>query len=266
MKEYYYVVNDQKKGPLLKSELKGKVLKKTLIWREGMKNWVKASELQELNDLFEPPPIPVTVQKSAAEKSTFDISSIGWHTVLLAVLIIALGVMEYKELEYHKVYSLLFTGLIIATYRLLITIKKYLNDVLNIQAVNKDLNILIVTSLVLGIGFKLFIKYENRLDAALDSNNDIILILIFVLLITLFVNSYYYFKVGKKLSKNTDKMASSISSFCYATAISFAVYCLLAIVVEDLKLAVIVETIVGIIPFLYIMKFHSNLESETALN
>ena len=144
MKEYYYAVNDQKKGPLLKNELKGKVLKETLIWREGMKNWVKASELPELNDLFEPPPIPETEQKSAAEKSTFNINSIGWNAVLLVVLIVALGVMEFKELEYHKVYGLLLTASIITTYYLLVTVKKYLNDVLNIQAVNKDLNILIV--------------------------------------------------------------------------------------------------------------------------
>ena len=187
MKEYYYTVNDQKKGPLLKNELKGKVLKETLIWREGMKNWVKASELPDLNDLFEPPPIPETKPKSADEKSTFDISSISWTAVLLVVLFVALGVMEYKELEYHKAYSLLLTVSIIATYRLLITVKKYLNDVLNIQAVNKDLNILIVTSIILGIAYKLFYKYENRIETALDSGNDIILILIFTFFITVWI-------------------------------------------------------------------------------
>lgn len=51
--EYYIVVNDQQQGPFSKEELKANHLSPdTLVWRSGMPDWIKASSLPELADLF----------------------------------------------------------------------------------------------------------------------------------------------------------------------------------------------------------------------
>lgn len=60
MKKFYYVKEGQSIGPVTKEELIGNLKKDTLIWFEGMNNWIKASEVSELASLFQsvPPPIP----------------------------------------------------------------------------------------------------------------------------------------------------------------------------------------------------------------
>ena len=63
MKQYYYLDGQQQFGPLSKEELQGKnITKETLVWYEGLSEWTKAGELEDLADLFPniptPPPIP----------------------------------------------------------------------------------------------------------------------------------------------------------------------------------------------------------------
>tara|TARA_B110001452_G_C15109053_1_gene386609 strand:- start:372 stop:845 length:474 start_codon:yes stop_codon:yes gene_type:complete len=50
---YYYAKNEEKIGPLSLDELKKIELKKdTLVWHEGLDDWVKAEEVKELRVLF----------------------------------------------------------------------------------------------------------------------------------------------------------------------------------------------------------------------
>jgi len=50
---YYYAKNEEKIGPLSLDELKKIELKKdTLVWYEGLDDWVKAEEVKELGDFF----------------------------------------------------------------------------------------------------------------------------------------------------------------------------------------------------------------------
>lgn len=50
---YYYAKNEEKIGPLSLDELKKIELKKdTLVWHEGLDDWVKAEEVKELGVLF----------------------------------------------------------------------------------------------------------------------------------------------------------------------------------------------------------------------
>ena len=50
---YYYAKNEEKIGPLSLDELKKIDLKKdTLVWYEGLDDWVKAEEIKELRVLF----------------------------------------------------------------------------------------------------------------------------------------------------------------------------------------------------------------------
>jgi len=61
MKHYYYADQDEQFGPFTIDELKSKRLKKsTLVWTDGMTDWVAADTVEELKDILvsEPPPLP----------------------------------------------------------------------------------------------------------------------------------------------------------------------------------------------------------------
>ena len=53
MKKYYIAISDKKEGPLSLNDLKTKKLtKETLVWYDGLEDWVNASEVNELKDLL----------------------------------------------------------------------------------------------------------------------------------------------------------------------------------------------------------------------
>lgn len=62
MKKYYFVKDNKQHGPFSIEELKDKSIKKTtLVWTEGMNDWVEAESQIELYEILNntPPPIPV---------------------------------------------------------------------------------------------------------------------------------------------------------------------------------------------------------------
>ena len=61
MERYFYIKNNKRLGPFSIAQLNNENIKKnTLVWKEGLEDWVKASELIELKEVIipEPPPIP----------------------------------------------------------------------------------------------------------------------------------------------------------------------------------------------------------------
>ena len=59
--KYFIAFGDTKKGPFSLEEVKGyKLERNTLIWKEGLDEWRKAEEFEELKSLFiaTPPPLP----------------------------------------------------------------------------------------------------------------------------------------------------------------------------------------------------------------
>lgn len=64
MKKYYYSEEDKQIGPLTFEELKDKkISKETMVWYEGLDNWTKANELNELKDFFKSIPPPLNINK-----------------------------------------------------------------------------------------------------------------------------------------------------------------------------------------------------------
>lgn len=57
---YFYSDSGSSVGPYSKEELKGKIEKDTLVWYQGQEDWIMASEIESLKDLFYemPPPLP----------------------------------------------------------------------------------------------------------------------------------------------------------------------------------------------------------------
>jgi ABC-type multidrug transport system fused ATPase/permease subunit len=66
MKKFYYLKGNEKLGPFNLEDLKlADINRDTLVWFQGSKDWTKASDVIELNDLFSnlPPPIPPILTK-----------------------------------------------------------------------------------------------------------------------------------------------------------------------------------------------------------
>lgn len=66
MNQYFYSDGQSQFGPFSKEELHSKgITKETLVWYEGLTEWVKAGESDELKDLFPkvptPPPLPNSI-------------------------------------------------------------------------------------------------------------------------------------------------------------------------------------------------------------
>ncbi|SNR75576.1 DUF4339 domain-containing protein [Lutibacter flavus] len=257
MKAYYYEKEGQKVGPLSKAELKGKVSKDTLVWKDGLENWIVASQLPELKDLFqkEPPPLP-----SSEHESNDEIGSVKRNALLLFGFTIVMGIMEYFEWENNKFYGFMIMATVITTYYVLKYIKKYLNNVLNYTATNKDLNILIATSIILGVAFKFINKYESE-TSSLNLSENVTVVFWFILIIAFFMNLYYYFRLGKKLSKIGNEVASRFSKFAYTTLIGFVAIVVLSIMLEN-ESTIILTTIVSAIPLLYLIIGFNNSKEQ----
>lgn len=66
MRKYFIHDGQVKKGPFNLEELKGLKLKKeTLVWYEGLKEWIKAADLEDLNDYFVEKIIPPALPKTS---------------------------------------------------------------------------------------------------------------------------------------------------------------------------------------------------------
>lgn len=67
MKNYFYIRNNEKHGPLEKADLQKQNLDKdTLIWCEGMIDWQPLDKIEDLKDVSNklPPPIPLSKLKN----------------------------------------------------------------------------------------------------------------------------------------------------------------------------------------------------------
>jgi len=68
MKQYYYVTDDgSQAGPFLKEALKIKGIKPdTMVWYEGIDQWTRAAECEDLTSIFVAAPPPITYNKTVA--------------------------------------------------------------------------------------------------------------------------------------------------------------------------------------------------------
>ena len=80
LKKFFIAKNDEKFGPYSISELLTvDIDKETLIWYNGLENWVKINEVDELSQIFNqvPPPIPKSIMDSTQKvivESPIDIT------------------------------------------------------------------------------------------------------------------------------------------------------------------------------------------------
>lgn len=64
MKKYYIHQDEQQQGPFSKEELiEKKITRDTMVWFEGVDNWVEATKVDELEDIFKSIPPPIQSKK-----------------------------------------------------------------------------------------------------------------------------------------------------------------------------------------------------------
>lgn len=74
--EYYIVVNDQQQGPFSKEDLRVRnISRDTLVWRAGMPDWVKATDLPELSDIF-------IIDVNATDANQEETTDNGWFAMI----------------------------------------------------------------------------------------------------------------------------------------------------------------------------------------
>lgn len=122
MKKYHYTKEGNQFGPISIEELKDeKITKETMVWYEGLDDWVKAGEVEELKSLFKSVPPPLNIKKQTPpplkdnnekidKKIVNDIKPKKKKTgviiiSLLAIALISFFVFNYSQSSTNNSYS-----------------------------------------------------------------------------------------------------------------------------------------------------------------
>jgi uncharacterized membrane protein len=81
MSDWYYAENNEQRGPVIESELKGliathKLPGETLVWREGMANWTPASQVASLSPLTSTAPATTAVTSAATTPNPASVTPV----------------------------------------------------------------------------------------------------------------------------------------------------------------------------------------------
>jgi len=109
MKNYYYSLNGSKIGPVSKEEiLTANLSPDTLVWTEGMDDWKKIIEVDELKEqiteISSPPPLPTQLHpQNKINKKLIVIAA-----SVLAILIGSILIISYERTKYEKIVTQVF--------------------------------------------------------------------------------------------------------------------------------------------------------------
>lgn len=104
MYNYFFIdSNGQKQGPLSIKELSNqKLSKSTLVWREGLAEWIEVEKLQELSLVF-PPELPKYISKSDYVSKRVNIKKYkSVFFILIAIVTIPILIYFYFTYETNK--------------------------------------------------------------------------------------------------------------------------------------------------------------------
>ena len=94
MKKYYIYKSFKKNGPFSLQELCRKEIKKNdLIWFKGLDDWVKASEIEELKDYFDPSPPPTPFEKKQEKLKKIQKKGLGFLFKVILSLFLFIVIM-----------------------------------------------------------------------------------------------------------------------------------------------------------------------------
>jgi hypothetical protein len=120
MKQYYIFINDERKGPLSFEEIKQEnISNDTLVWFEGIPEWNKAHEIEELKELLKAtpppistfsqiPPLPNNERPSISEEEEESSTILGlnkkvFYGIAVVVIIGSIGFYNYQDNESQRI-------------------------------------------------------------------------------------------------------------------------------------------------------------------
>lgn len=121
----YYAKNNQQIGPITISDLKpNEISKETLVWYEGLVDWVAASEVDELKSYFSkvPPPLPKTnaTENHAEPDTTQEIRKANHvYFFIIGLFLIVMNIYFYNNTDEYSVQTLSIGSFVL---RVLLTI------------------------------------------------------------------------------------------------------------------------------------------------
>lgn len=134
MKLYFYSVNQEKIGPITLEELSRKNLTKdVLVWRDGLADWVHASELDELKEVIikDPPPLPYKelefniIEPDSLFDKTHDRDIKGFFIFLGAIIITpAISLLTSSLLSTSVERVIIIYGILLSIVSIVYTITK----------------------------------------------------------------------------------------------------------------------------------------------
>lgn len=143
--DYYYSDGQNQFGPVTLENLRTKIDANTLVWHDGMPNWDKASNIEELKAMFArptPPPPPEVVPKEVVatnvqqqnvtlvkkcDKTLLILSIFGIIASLLCIIIGFSIFSHYSAPQYVYVKEtipvILFSGLYLLVFSIIALVK-----------------------------------------------------------------------------------------------------------------------------------------------
>ena len=191
-KIWYASMNGQQKGPFYLGELKGKISKNTLVWKEGMTDWAPCGELDDFKEFFThlPPPLPNTDHtppdppqevNSAAptEVQLMKMKTAFQNCIILLVLSFVAGITALAGGEQTRFYGLLLfvTGLTFA--RVLQGLKYFLNHFKSYHDANANIRWVIALTVIAYTALSFSVKVDWD-ELSYSDTFAIIVIIVFV--------------------------------------------------------------------------------------
>jgi F0F1-type ATP synthase membrane subunit b/b' len=123
MKQYYIFINEERKGPLTFVELElENISNETLVWYDGIPEWKKANEIEELKELFKAtpppinpvskiPPLPISKKNSLPEEDSEPSTILGlskkiFYGIAVVVIIGTVGFYNYESNENQRIQQI----------------------------------------------------------------------------------------------------------------------------------------------------------------
>ncbi len=251
-KKWYYVKNGTRFGPFSIGELTGKINLDTLLWREGMTDWIKAENIKEFEHFFTitPPPIPnlgsVAEGKPKYLNRIVDSVFYGWILLGLTILI---GFLDYTENNEGRFYSLLIFLSLTSLVRIFIGLKSYLSNMLNFKQANVNINWMIGTS----IPIYLYQTFEVRYKLGTRFSEDSLLIFGLVLFVTVILFVFHNLKLAVKLFKVEDSSIGAFKTYAFLQILSFGFVLSFMFFSDFENHPVILDTLLVLIPLVFLV-------------
>jgi hypothetical protein len=251
-KKWYYVENAAKLGPFSIDELTSRINLDTLLWSEGMTDWIKAENLKEFQHFFTttPPPIPdlesVVNEKPKHLKRIVDSVFYGWVLLGLTILI---GFFDYTDNNESRFYRLIVILSLMSFIRIFRGVKSYLSNVLNFKQANININWMIGTAIPL----YLFQDLDERYQLETRFSEDTLLVFGLILIATCLLFVFHNLKLAVKLFKVEDSAIGALKAYAFLQILSLGFALSFVFFVDYENYPVIFDTLLELIPLVFLV-------------